>query len=93
MVLKMAESLNAGDLEGSLGYFADDSVTYFVGMPPTGMEIYRGKEGIRPVWEDVSAAILRWKSRSFLSLAMWSTPDPRPGMISHVNLGGAQRVR
>jgi hypothetical protein len=52
VVLKMAESMNAGDLEGSLGYFADDSVTYFVGMPPTGMEIYRGKEGIRPVWEE-----------------------------------------
>jgi ketosteroid isomerase-like protein len=52
VVLKMAERINAGDLEGSLGYFADDSVTYFVGMPPTGMEIYRGKEGIRPVWEE-----------------------------------------
>jgi ketosteroid isomerase-like protein len=51
-VLKMVERLNAGDLEGSLEYFADDSVTYFVGMPPTGMEIYRGKEGIRPVWEE-----------------------------------------
>ena len=48
----MAERLNAGDLEGSLGYFADDSVTYFVGMPPTGIEIYRGKEGIRPIWEE-----------------------------------------
>ncbi|MBI5954894.1 MAG: nuclear transport factor 2 family protein [Chloroflexi bacterium] len=52
VVLKMAERMNAGDLEGSLGYFADDSVTYFVGMPPTGMEIYRGKEGLRPVWEE-----------------------------------------
>lgn len=52
IVLKMAESLNAGDLEGSLDYFADDSVTYFVGMPPTGMEIYRGKEGVRPIWEE-----------------------------------------
>jgi ketosteroid isomerase-like protein len=51
-VLKMVGRLNAGDLEGSLDYFADDSVTYFVGMPPTGMEIYRGKEGIRPVWEE-----------------------------------------
>ncbi|MDO9302203.1 MAG: nuclear transport factor 2 family protein, partial [Anaerolineales bacterium] len=51
-VLEMAERLNAGDLEGSLNYFADDSVTYFVGMPPTGIEIYRGKEGIRPIWEE-----------------------------------------
>lgn len=51
-VLKMAERMNAGDLEGSLGYFADDSVTYFVGMPPTGMEIYRGKDALRPVWEE-----------------------------------------
>jgi len=52
VVLKMVERMNAGDLEGSLDYFADDSVTYFVGMPPTGMEIYRGKEGIRPVWAE-----------------------------------------
>jgi len=52
VVLKMVERLNAGDLEGSLDYFGDDSVTYFVGMPPTGMEIYRGKEGIRPIWEE-----------------------------------------
>ncbi len=52
VVLKMVERLNAGDLEGSLDYFADDFVTYFVGMPPTGMEIYRGKEGIRPIWEE-----------------------------------------
>ncbi len=51
-VLEMAERLNAGDLEGSLSYFAGDSVTYFVGMPPTGIEIYRGKEGIRPIWEE-----------------------------------------
>jgi ketosteroid isomerase-like protein len=51
-VLNMVERLNAGDLEGSMDYFADDSVTYFVGMPPTGMEIYRGKEGIRPIWEE-----------------------------------------
>jgi hypothetical protein len=52
VVLKMAERMNAGDLEGSLDNFADDSVTYFVGMPPTGIEIYRGKEGIRPIWEE-----------------------------------------
>ena len=52
VVLKMVERMNAGDLEGSLDYFADDSVTYFIGMPPTGMEIYRGKEGIRPVWAE-----------------------------------------
>lgn len=52
VVLNMVERLNAGDLEGSLNYFADESVTYFVGMPPTGMEIYRGKAGIRPIWEE-----------------------------------------
>ena len=51
-VLKMAERINAGDQEGSLNYFADDAVIYFVGMPPTGMEIYRGKEQIRPIWEE-----------------------------------------
>jgi ketosteroid isomerase-like protein len=52
VVLNMAERLNAGDLNGSLDYFADDSITYFAGLPPTGMEIYRGKEGLRPVWTD-----------------------------------------
>lgn len=52
LVLSMADSLNAGDLEASLDYFADDSMIYFVGLPPTGMEIYQGKEGLRPVWED-----------------------------------------
>ncbi len=52
VVLDMVERLNAGDLEGSLGYFADDAITYFVGLPPTGMEIYRGKDGIRPIWDD-----------------------------------------
>jgi len=52
LVLSMAARLNAGDLNGSLSYFADDAITYFVGLPPTGMEIYRGKEGLRPVWED-----------------------------------------
>jgi ketosteroid isomerase-like protein len=52
VVLNMAERLNAGDLEGSLNYFADDAITYFVGLPPTGMEIYHGKEGIRPTWKD-----------------------------------------
>ncbi len=57
----MAECMNAGDLEGSLRYFADDSVTYFVGMPPTGMEIYRGKEGIRPVWKECIGSHFKMK--------------------------------
>jgi hypothetical protein len=39
----MIERLNAGDVEGSLAYFADDAVVYFMGFPPTGIEVYKGK--------------------------------------------------
>lgn len=46
-----AERLNAGDLEGSLAYWADDAVFYCFGLP-TGNEVYAGKEQIRPVWEE-----------------------------------------
>lgn len=46
-----AERLNAGDLEGSLAYWADDAVFYCFGLP-TGNEIYAGKQQIRPVWEE-----------------------------------------
>jgi len=45
-VQKMVERMNAGDLEGSLAYFADDAMVYIIGLPPTGMEVYAGKEQI-----------------------------------------------
>jgi len=51
LVLDMVDRLNAGDVEGSLVYFAEDVVAYFIGMPPTGMEFYPDREAIRPVWE------------------------------------------
>jgi hypothetical protein len=60
VVLKMVERLNAGDLEGSLTYFADDSMGYIVGLPPTGMEVYAGKEQIRALWQDSVANHFQW---------------------------------
>jgi len=44
--------MNAGDVEGSLAYFADDAVSYLMGFPPTGLEVYQGKEQIRQLWQD-----------------------------------------
>lgn len=51
IVLNMAERLNAGDIDGSLAYFAEDALIYFIGMPPTGMEFYGGREALRTTWE------------------------------------------
>lgn len=51
IVQDMIDRLNAGDVEGSLDYFAEDAFIYFVGMPPTGMEYYKGRDQIRPMWE------------------------------------------
>lgn len=35
----MVARMNAGDVEGSLAYFADDAMAYIIGLPPTGMEV------------------------------------------------------
>lgn len=51
-VMGYAERLNAGDLEGSLAYFNDDSIFYVLGLPPTGTEIHTGKEQIRTMLEE-----------------------------------------
>lgn len=51
IVLNMVERLNAGDVDGSLAYFADDALSYFIGIPPTGIEYYSGAEALRPLWE------------------------------------------
>ena len=61
IVLDMVERLNAGDVEGSLSYFAEDALVYFVGMLPTGLEIYRGIEQIRPIWEDCVDNHFKWE--------------------------------
>jgi hypothetical protein len=60
-VLDMVERLNAGDIEGSLAYFADDAMLYIVGLPPTGIEVYRGKEQLRSFWEDNVSNHFQWE--------------------------------
>lgn len=57
----MVASMNAGDVEGSLAYFADDAVAYIIGLPPTGMEVYAGKEQIRVLWQDSVANHFQWE--------------------------------
>jgi hypothetical protein len=61
MVLDMVERMNAGDLEGSLAYFADDAMVYIVGLPPTGMEVYAGKEQIRTLWQESINNHFQWE--------------------------------
>jgi hypothetical protein len=60
-VQKMVERMNAGNLEGSLAYFADDALAYIVGLPPTGMEVYAGKEQIRALWKDSIDNHFQWE--------------------------------
>ena len=61
-VQKMIERMNAGDIEGSLAYFADDAVTYIIGLPPTGIEVYAGKEQIRALWQDSVDNHFQWEA-------------------------------
>jgi hypothetical protein len=61
-VQKMIEAMNAGDVEGSLAYFADDAVVYIIGLPPTGMEVYAGKEAIRGLWQDSVNNHFQWET-------------------------------
>lgn len=61
LVLEMVARLNAGDVDGSLAYFAEDAVSYFIGMPPTGMEFYRGREALRPTWEYCVGDNFKWE--------------------------------
>jgi hypothetical protein len=60
-VMGMVERMNAGDLEGAMAYWADDAVVYFFGLPPTGTEIYKGKEQFRSVFEENVASHLQWE--------------------------------
>ncbi len=61
VVLNMVKRLNAGDVEGSLAYFADDAVFYLMGLPSTGIEMYKGKEQIRYVWQDSADNNFKWE--------------------------------
>ena len=61
IVLGMVERMNAGDLEGSLAYFSDDAIGYIMGLPPTGMEVYTGKEQIRTLWQDSIDNHFHWE--------------------------------
>jgi len=61
-VLDMIARLNAGDVEGSLAYFADDSMSYLMGFPPTGIEIYPGKDRLRSLWQDSAANHFKWEA-------------------------------
>lgn len=61
VVLNMIDRLNAGDVEGSLAYFADDAMVYFMGFPPTGIEVYKGKEQIRSLWQDSVDNHFEWE--------------------------------
>jgi ketosteroid isomerase-like protein len=51
IVTGAAERLTAGDLEGSLAFYADDAVFEVNGLP-TGPETYKGKEAISAVWKE-----------------------------------------
>lgn len=51
IVIEMVERVNAEDYAGAAELFADEAMVYLIGMPPTGMEIYRGKEQFRTFLE------------------------------------------
>lgn len=61
IIQDMVARMNAGDVEGSLAYFADDAMVYIIGLPPTGMEVYAGKEQIRALWQDSVANHFQWE--------------------------------
>ncbi len=52
VVLAYEELVNAGEYAGAADLFADDAMSYFIGMPPTGMEIYWGQEQYRTFLEE-----------------------------------------
>ena len=61
IVLNMVDKLNAGDVEGSLAYFTDDARIYLYGFPPTGFELYAGKDQIRAFWQDMVNNNFQWE--------------------------------
>ena len=61
IVQNMIERLNAGDVEGSLAYFASDAMVYMMGFPPAGIEMYLGKDQIRSIWQDSVNNHFQWE--------------------------------
>jgi ketosteroid isomerase-like protein len=51
IVMEYVKRVNAEDYAGAAELFADDAMAYFIGMPPTGMEIYWGREQYRAFLE------------------------------------------
>lgn len=51
-VVGYAERLSAGDLQGTLAFFDDNARMYLFGLPPTGTELYDGKEQIKAMLEE-----------------------------------------
>lgn len=62
IVTEMIARMNAGDVEGSLAYFADDATAYIIGLPPTGMEVYAGIDQIRALWQDSVDNHFEWET-------------------------------
>ena len=52
VVLNMVERVNAEDYAGAAEFVAEDMMAYFIGLPPTGMEIYRGKAQFQTFLEE-----------------------------------------
>ncbi|MCO6451479.1 MAG: nuclear transport factor 2 family protein [Caldilineales bacterium] len=52
VVLEMVERVNVEDYAGAAELMADDMMAYLVGMPPTGMEIYRGRQAFQTFLEE-----------------------------------------
>ncbi|HRQ41160.1 MAG TPA: nuclear transport factor 2 family protein [Chloroflexota bacterium] len=52
VVLEMLTRVNAEDYGGAAELVADDMMVYLIGLPPTGMEIYWGKEQFQTFLEE-----------------------------------------
>jgi hypothetical protein len=52
VVLEMVARANAEDYAGAAELVADDMMAYFIGLPPTGMEIYWGKAQFQTFLEE-----------------------------------------
>lgn len=52
IVLNMIQRIDAEDYAGAAEFVAEDMLVYLIGMPPTGMEIYRGKEQFQTFLEE-----------------------------------------
>ena len=52
VVMSYADHLNAGDLDGTMANFADDTRMYLLGLAPGGFELLNGKEQVRAMFEE-----------------------------------------